>query len=171
MALALEVKRIVTLMVAGRMQVELTIHIDVSPAIAALPQFVLVTLLMRKRFVAILVLRIPDYFVIILRALHPVPISIIVTMPLAVVVTVVFVVAILSFEMHDFDFDDFHNLNDLDPVLAIIEVLEVTTIIAVVIAYIVPVTIIMIMIIGKSGLASYGGRGSDDERGASKFVD
>src|SRR3954454_16613352 len=127
---------------------------------------------MRKRFVAILVLRIPDYFVIILRALHPVPVSIVVTMRLAVVVTAVFVVTIVSFEMHDFDFDDFHNLNNLDPVLAIIEVLEVTTIIPVTIAYIVPVTIIMIItIICKSWFASYCGRGSYDERGASKFVD
>jgi hypothetical protein len=61
MALALEVERIVDLMVACRMHVEVTIHPDVSPVIAALPQFVLVRLLMRKRFVAILVLRIPDY--------------------------------------------------------------------------------------------------------------
>jgi hypothetical protein len=37
MALALEVERIVDLMVAGRMHVEVTIDPDVSPVIAAFP--------------------------------------------------------------------------------------------------------------------------------------
>jgi len=167
MAFALVVKRIVNLMVAGRMHVEITIYVDVSTIIAAFPQFVLVRLLMVKRLVAILVPRVPDYFVIILRALHPVAISIVVTMRLAVVIAVVFVVAILTLVMHDFDFDDFNDLDDNDLVIALIKMLEITTIIPVAIAYIVPVIIIM----GKGGFAGYGGSGSDEERCASKFVD
>jgi hypothetical protein len=154
-------------MVAGRMPVEITIHPEVSAIIAALPHFVLVRLLVVKRLVAIVVLRIPDYFVIIVRTLHPVPIFIIVTMCLAVVVTAVFVVAIFSFEMHYLDFDDFNDLDDHDLVVALIEVLEVATIIPVAVADIVPAIVIM----GKSGFASHGGSGPYQERCASKFVD
>jgi len=154
-------------MVAGGMHVEITIHPDVSAIIAALPQFVLVRLFMVKRLVAIVVLRIPDYFVVILRTLHPVAIFIIVTMRLAVVVTAIFVVAILVFVVHYLDFDDFNDLDDHDLVVALIEVLEVATIIPVAVADIVPAIVIM----GKSGFASHGGSGSYQERCASKFVD